>query len=134
MYAKIIEGQIDFYKIPGNVIGDYSPIAISEGYKEVIFEFGDGEPVETETTITIYNHVFISEKKISNFDFFSRFFENEIKAIYTAAKNIIDVEIWKDKFKMMSEIDLNDPCTREALLMLKDYELINENRINEILN
>jgi hypothetical protein len=70
---------------------------------------------------------------ITKLMFMNRFTTDELTAIYTAAKTTILVEIWLEKFKLASEIDLNNPDTINGIQSLEAASLILAGRASEIL-
>ena len=70
---------------------------------------------------------------ISKLDYLNRFTENELVAIYTAAKTTVAVEIWLEKFRLAAEISLDDPKTIAGVNFLEQSGLISTGRAAEIL-
>jgi hypothetical protein len=63
----------------------------------------------------------------------NRFTDSELATIYTAAKTVVSVEIWLEKFKLASEINLDDPYTIGGLQAMEAAGLIGVGRAAEIL-
>jgi hypothetical protein len=63
-----------------------------------------------------------------------RFTDEELAAIYAAAKTDVRVEVWMDKMKLASEIDLADPRTRAGVEALEALGLIGQGRAAEVLS
>ncbi len=63
----------------------------------------------------------------------NRFTKPELSAIYTAAKSVVDVEIWLEKFKLASEINLDDPLIQEGLQEMEIAGLLTQGRAAEII-
>lgn len=70
---------------------------------------------------------------LSKLEYMNRFHEEELVAIYTAAKSVILVEIWLEKFKLASNVDLDDAATIAGLKQMELAGLIGEGRSAEIL-
>ena len=70
---------------------------------------------------------------ISKFAFMERFTDQELAAIYTAAKEDVRVEVWMDKLKLVSEVDLAMTRTHEGVYALEEMGLILQGRAQEIL-
>lgn len=65
--------------------------------------------------------------------FTRRLTADELRAIYTLAKQVVDVEIWLDRFKMAKEIDLDDPFLVGGLQGLAQAGVFTPERVAEIL-
>lgn len=74
-----------------------------------------------------------SSTKISKLDYMSRFTDAELATIYTMAKQSVHVEIWLEKFKLATDVDLADPRTQGGLLALEAAGLLAAGRAAEIL-
>lgn len=74
-----------------------------------------------------------SSTKISKLDYMSRFTDAELAAVYTMAKQVVQVEIWLEKFKLATDVDLADPRTANGLLALEAAGLLAAGRAAEIL-
>lgn len=66
--------------------------------------------------------------------FARRLTQDELRAIYTIAKQNIDVEIWLDRFKMSKEIDLDDAVMVGGLYAMEGAGLFASGRVAEILS
>ena len=66
-------------------------------------------------------------------EFFDRFTDTEQVAIYDAAKLVTQVQIWLDKFKLASDIDVTDPRTIAGINALEAAGLLAAGRAAEIL-
>lgn len=71
---------------------------------------------------------------LTKLQFMDRFTDEEMEAIYTAAEESVQVEIWLERFKLASEVDLDDPRTISGVQALESAGLIAEGRAAEILN
>lgn len=65
--------------------------------------------------------------------YMNRFTDAELATIYTAAKSAVSVEIWLEKFKLASEVNLDDPYTIGGLQAMEAGGLIGAGRAAEIL-
>ena len=65
--------------------------------------------------------------------YMNRFTDSELATIYTAAKSVVSVEIWLEKFKLASEINLDDPYTIGGLKAMEAGGLIGAGRAAKIL-
>jgi len=72
-------------------------------------------------------------RPISKLEFMERFTDEELAAIYAAAKTDVRVEVWMDKLKLASEVDLTDARTRAGVEALEALGLIAQGRAAEIL-
>ena len=70
---------------------------------------------------------------LSKLDYMNRFTDAELAGIYTAAKSVVAVEILLEKFKMASDINLDDPSTVVGLQTMSKVGLIASGRVDEIL-
>lgn len=52
-YAKLLNGNIEYYVRPSHILGNCEPDAISKSYKPVIEQEGNGGTYETDTQIII---------------------------------------------------------------------------------
>lgn len=70
---------------------------------------------------------------ITKLTYMNRFTDAELAGIYTAAKSVVQIEIWLEKFKLASEINLDDPYTIAGLQAMEVSGLIATGRAAEIL-
>ncbi len=70
---------------------------------------------------------------LSKLEFMNRFTDAELATIYSAAKQSVAVEIWLEKFKLASEIDLSDQRTIDGINALEASGLLAAGRAAEIL-
>ena len=70
---------------------------------------------------------------LTKLQYMNRFHDAELAGIYTAAKTVVQVEIWLEKFKLASEINLDDPITIGGLQAMEVAGLIGAGRAAEIL-
>lgn len=73
-------------------------------------------------------------RPVTKLAFMERFTDEELAAIYAAAKTDVRVEVWMDKMKLASEIDLADPRTRAGVEALEALGLIGQGRAAEVLS
>ena len=66
-------------------------------------------------------------------EFFDRFTDTEQVAIYDAAKTVTAIQVWLDKFKLASDIDVTDPRTIAGINALEAAGLLAAGRAAEIL-
>lgn len=66
-------------------------------------------------------------------EFFDRFTDTEQVAIYDAAKTVTAIQVWLDKFKLASDIDVTDPRTIAGIQALEAAGLLTAGRAAEIL-
>lgn len=71
---------------------------------------------------------------ITQLQFMERFTESELVAIYTAAKQNIQIEVWLDKVKLAQEIDLTNQSLINGLHALEASGVIAQGRADEILS
>lgn len=71
---------------------------------------------------------------LSKLDYMNRFADAELAGIYTAAKTVISVEVWLEKFKLASDINLDDPRTIGGLQAMEAAGLLAVGRAAEILS
>lgn len=72
--------------------------------------------------------------QISKLAYMERFTDDELTAIYGAAKVSMAVAVWLEKFKLAEFIDLSDPRTLAGLQALESNGLIGPGRALEIQN
>jgi hypothetical protein len=70
---------------------------------------------------------------VTRLEFFNRFTDDELAAIYTASKTNINVEILLDKFKLAEEIVLDDVKLISGIDLLVSLEILTEIRKEELL-
>jgi hypothetical protein len=70
---------------------------------------------------------------LTRLQFMDRFTDAELAGIYTAAKQSVPVEIWLEKFKLSTEIDLTDLRTIAGIEALEAGGLLDVGRAAEIL-
>lgn len=74
-----------------------------------------------------------SKRTLTKLEYMNRFTDVELAAIYTAAKAVVQVEIWLEKFKLAQEISLDDVSTVGGLQAMEAAGLIGTGRAAEIL-
>ena len=70
---------------------------------------------------------------LTKLQYMDRFTDVELAGIYTAAKSVVQIEVWLEKFKIAQEINLDDPATITGVEALELGGLIGEGRAAEIL-
>jgi hypothetical protein len=75
-----------------------------------------------------------SPRPLTKLAFMERFTDEELAAIYAAAKTDVRVEVWMDKLKLASEVDLADARTRAGVEALEALGLIGQGRAAEVLS
>lgn len=86
---------------------------------------------EVDTTVAPSDEV--QSNVITKLEYMNRFQDQELAALYTAAKSVVQVEIWLEKFKVADFIDLADPRTAAGVRALEAAGIIGVGRANEIL-
>lgn len=71
---------------------------------------------------------------LTKLQYMERFTDAELAAIYTAAKSVVQVEIWLEKFKLATEVNLDDPATGAGLQAMEAAGLLAPGRAAEILS
>lgn len=71
--------------------------------------------------------------KLTKLEYMDRFTDAELAGIYAAAKQSVQVEIWLERFKLATEVDLSDPRTISGIQALEAAGLIAAGRSIEIL-
>lgn len=74
-----------------------------------------------------------ADRVLTKLDYMNRFTDTELATIYTVAKSNIAVEIWLEKFKLSTEINLDDLRTIGGVMALEQFGLIGPGRASEIL-
>lgn len=75
----------------------------------------------------------IPAKPLSHVDFMDRFTDEEMEAIYSAATASVKVQVWLDRFRLSSFVDVTDPRTVAVVQALEVAGLIAAGRSAEIL-
>ena len=133
--GKLINGNLIYFQQPSEILGDATKFALANGYKQVITKEGNGTMYETDNSIVIERLPVINvQQTFSKLEFINRFTDAELINIYTAAKSVIQIEIWLDKFKLAEYIDVSSPTTVSGLQSLEANGLIAAGRTNQIIN
>jgi hypothetical protein len=74
-----------------------------------------------------------SIRTLTKLEYMNRFTDAELAGIYTAAKSVIQIEVWLDKFKLAEEINLDDSATIAGVQALEAAGLLATGRAAEIL-
>ena len=75
----------------------------------------------------------VSVRTLTKLQYMNRFTDAELAGIYTAAKSNVAVEIWLEKFKLASEVNLDDSATVAGLQAMEAAGLLAVGRAAEIL-
>lgn len=70
---------------------------------------------------------------LSKVGYMSRFTDDELAAVYTTAKSVVQIEVWLEKFKAAEFVDLDDQLVIEGLQSLEAVGLIGSGRAAEIV-
>lgn len=73
------------------------------------------------------------KRTLTKLEYMNRFTDAELAGIYTTAKTVVAVEIWLEKFKLATEINLDDPTTIAGLQAMEGAGLLVVGRSAEIL-
>lgn len=127
-FAKIHDNYIDVIieavTDPDGYLGDFIP---AEDHWGAGWVSSDGnitfEPPPPPAGPRILTHL----------QYMNRFTMTELRNIYTAAKSVVDVEIWLDKFKMATDVNLDDPVTIAGLQAMEEANLLEPGRAATIL-
>ena len=147
VYAKLINGQLEEAPTDKDGISNYNSDVdrlLADGYKKVIWAADPGpqegkivETVYLETESNIIEGKFLANNpeanKLTPLEFLNRFNDTELAAIYTAAKSVIQIEVWLAKFNRASVIDMADSLTISGVNGLEYSGLIGSGRAIEIL-
>ncbi|MCX7788997.1 MAG: hypothetical protein N2378_00010 [Chloroflexaceae bacterium] len=74
-----------------------------------------------------------SPRVLTKLQFLNRFTNEELAAVYTAAKTNVLIEVFMDKLKLAQEVNLDDPQTVGGLQSLAAAGLLSEARAQEVL-
>lgn len=74
-----------------------------------------------------------TKRILTKLEYMSRFTDEELVGIYTAAKTVVLIEIWLEKLKVTTEINLDDPRTIAGLQTMETSQLIAVGRAADIL-
>lgn len=72
--------------------------------------------------------------KLTKLQFMSLFKDEELVALYTAAKQSVQVEVWLEKLKLSEMVDLMDPRTIAGVNSLAAAGLLTAERAAQILS
>lgn len=72
-------------------------------------------------------------RTFTKLQYMDRFTDAELAGIYTAAKSVVQIEIWLEKFKLATDINLDDPATIGGLQAMEAGGLLGAGRAAEIL-
>lgn len=72
-------------------------------------------------------------RTLTKLEYMSRFTDAELAGIYSTAKTNVSVEIWLEKFKLASEVNLDDPAVIAGLQAMESGGLLAIGRCAVIL-
>jgi len=72
-------------------------------------------------------------RTLTHLQYMNRFTDEELEAIYTAAKTVVKVEVWLAKFNAAGPVDLDDQETIKGLQAMEAAGLLATGRAAEIL-
>jgi hypothetical protein len=75
----------------------------------------------------------VASRIITKLEYMNRFHDDELANLYTAAKGVVQIEVWLEKFKVSEFIDLSDPRTVGGVQALEAAGIVGAGRANEIL-
>lgn len=96
----------------------------------------DANPIQPIWALpdVVNNTIVSGPREITKLQYMNRFTDIELVTLYTAAKSVVQLEIWLEKFKMAEFINLDDIATVNGLHALEASGLIAPGRALEILN
>lgn len=75
----------------------------------------------------------VARPTLTKLEYMNRFHDDELAAIYTAAKSVVQVEVWLEKFKLAEFVSPDDPRTLAGLQALEAAGLLAAGRAAEII-
>lgn len=75
----------------------------------------------------------VPKRVITKLEYMNKFTDTELATIYTLAKTNVGIEIWLEKFKLASDINLDDVRTIGGVTALEQAGIIAPGRAQEIL-
>jgi len=135
-YARIIDNVaaevIDFDpagRFTGEIAAMFTKVPDGTGQNDTLNQDGTWTkwiaPPEPEPTP-------VSIRTLTKLEYMDRFTDAELAGIYTAAKSVVHVEIWLEKFKLATEVNLDDPRTLFGLQAMESAGLLAAGRAFEI--
>lgn len=70
---------------------------------------------------------------LASIDFMQRFADAELVAIYTAARQVVAIEVWLEKFRTVDVVNLDSAATIDGVQALEAAGLLAAGRAAEIL-
>lgn len=98
--------------------------------KVTIFDSGH---VVRELIPAVEDALTVRQTTLSKLDYMNRFTDAELASIYNAAKSSVAIEVWLEKFKLATEINLDDPRTIAGVQALEAAGMLTAGRAAEIL-
>lgn len=135
-YARIIDNVaaevIDFNpagRFTGEIAALFSEVPDGTGINDTLNQNGTwtkwiAPPVPEPTPVSV--------RTLTKLEYMDRFTDLELAGIYTAAKTVVQVEIWLEKFKLATEVNLDDPRTLAGLQAMESAGLLGVGRSAEI--
>ena len=136
-YARIIDNTvievIDFDpagRFTGEIVALFTEVPDGTGQQDTLNQDGtwtkyiappEPEPLQPPAVRTL-----------TKLEYMDRFTDTELAGIYTAAKSVVQVEIWLEKFKLATEVNLDDPRTLSGLQAMEAAGLLAAGRASEI--
>lgn len=112
------------YRVEAGKVVDAYPDKTDEEVLAAIAEQQAAQEQSTEPS---------SPRVLTKLQFLNRFTNEELAAVYTAAKTNVLIEVFMDKLKLAQEINLDDPQTVGGLQALAAAGLLSEARVQEVL-
>lgn len=75
----------------------------------------------------------VGPRLLTKLEYMERFTDEELGTIFTVAKQSVAVEVWLEKFKLASEINLDDPRILGGLQALESAGILATGRAMEII-
>ena len=129
---------VAYNKNLGNALVGISQEPISPPNEDIAIETLSGDLPDMSrhfwnTSTLMMNEYAATSSKLTKLEYMNRFTDAELATIYTVAKTNVQVEVWLEKFKASSEVDVTDPRTVAGVQALEAVGLIQIGRAAEIL-
>ncbi len=125
-YAEIDQNGVCFAELETSTTIDKPTMIPSDGFGKLGKKWNG-------STWEDYTPPAIPKRLLTKLEYMDRFSDPELEAIYTAAKASVAVEVWLEKFKQATDINLDDERTIAGLNKLKDAGILSAQRVAEIL-
>lgn len=125
-YAEIDQDGVCFAELEtsGNI--NKSTMIVTDGFGKIGKKYVNGVWED-------YTPPVVPKRTLTKLEYMDRFTDAELANIYPAAKSSVQVEVWLEKFKLASEINLDDQRTIDGLNSLEVAGLLAAGRAQEIL-